>query len=40
MSLLNSPVEWEFGNKSFASQLYALCTELLQRKQLFLVSFQ
>lgn len=40
MSLLNNPVEWEFGNESFASQLHTLCTELLQRKQLFLISFQ
>lgn len=38
--LLNNTVEWEFGNESLASQLHALCTELLQRKQLFLVSFQ
>jgi len=34
MSLPKNPVEWEFENKPFASQLHAVCTELLQGKQL------
>lgn len=41
MSLLNNPVEWEFGGESSApSYTHHAGRTRLQRKQLFLVSFQ